>query len=414
MQFVSVCNLYLYKGYLHGTSMTGSELSQESITRLFTELITELHQEPAFHKEIFYATENGTPSVKTAVGNVPLTYDLWKGLRNPALVGLYPAGLREIWEFYAHRRKTGIDASGRPTIFSVPKSFDSALKEYKRAVIISVMLPFSPHIIEEYTETFFEEETGSSHLYAQMYEDVNVILDRATSRAALNLVEQKRAVIPMNSDTVENVSTEAVPPTRQGTSHGPSKGGNYSQKSIAALLGLGQLGVHRLIFRDEVISGTVHRFTGPLRSIVVFDSEDVTTSESMMYPGESWRQFLVNLYDFTNTDPAVNAYRFCTYVPLDDEGCGLCRQYCPSGAQSNSMPGPTGEYAEEILRQAHRFWEGKLQFDHAQCCEERGQMALLFPEWSCARGLSVCASRGKKRKGAVSAFYKKMHELTKE
>jgi hypothetical protein len=177
-------------------------------------------------------------------------------------------------------------------------------------------------------------------------------------------------------------------------------------------LGLGQLGVHRLIFRDEVISGKVHRFTGPLRSIVVFDREDITSN--MLYPGESWRQFLVNLYDFTNTDPAVNKYRFCTYVPLDDEGCGLCRQYCPSGAQSNSMPGPAGEFPEEVMRQAHRFWEGKLQFDHARCCEERGQMASLFPEWSCARGLSVCASRGKKRKGAVSAFYKKMHELTNQ
>jgi hypothetical protein len=39
-------------------------------------------------------------------------------------------------------------------------------------------------------------------------------------------------------------------------------------------------------------------------------------------------------------------------------------------------------------------------------------MKSMFPEWSCARGLSVCASKGKKRKDAVQNFYEKMDQLT--
>jgi hypothetical protein len=36
---------------------------------------------------------NGRPLDKLAVGNVPLEHDLWEGLRNPALIGIYPAGI---------------------------------------------------------------------------------------------------------------------------------------------------------------------------------------------------------------------------------------------------------------------------------------------------------------------------------
>ncbi len=84
------------------------EVSHANYAALFKEKITELQGEPAFERTtqpIQYAVDKkGIPLIKVAVGNVPLTYDLWKGLRNPAVIGLYPAGLREIWEFYAHRR----------------------------------------------------------------------------------------------------------------------------------------------------------------------------------------------------------------------------------------------------------------------------------------------------------------------
>lgn len=396
--------------------MTTDELLQENLTTLFKRVVAELQEEPEFKRKgkPLYAVENGTPSIKVAAGNIPLNYDLWKNLRNPAVVGLYPVGLQKIWEFYAHTKKRGIDTSGRSTIFQVPQPFDSAMKKYSRAVIISVMLPFSPDSIKEYTELVGDRE-GSSHVYYSMYDDVDTMVDRAVSRAALGLVRDNNVVVPMHKDNVIKVSKEAVPVTRQGSSHGPAKGGNYPQKSVAALLGLGQFGVHRIIFRDEVVSGKVQRLTGPLRSIIIFDRNQlITDGEGMIYPGDQWRQFLFKLYDFTNTDSEVNKYRFCTYQPLNDEGCGFCKVYCPSGAQANSMPDTTGEYSKEIVQQQHRFWEGKLQFDYARCCEERGQMASLFNEWSCSRALSVCASKGRKRKYAAENFYKKMWELTRQ
>jgi hypothetical protein len=383
----------------------GTDITASGLAGLFRGKIGELQGEPEFQwgvEKVKYAVdENGEPSVKIAVGNAPLDYDLWEGLRNPAVVGLHPVGMREIWEFYANRRKVSVDEYGRQTIFQIPRSFDLARKNYSRAVIISVMLPFSQNVVKDYTRLFSEKGMGSSHLFSRMYEDVNLMIDKATSRAAIDLVSDDAVVVAMNNKNVNNVSREAVPVTRQGASHGPVKGGNYSQKSIAVLMGLGQF-------------GKVQRFAGPIRSIVMFDKRDPVRdgSDGIVYPTEAWREFLFRLFDFTIIDPEVNRYRFCSYIPYDDEGCGKCVGCCPSGAQANSVPAANGEYTEEISKQTHRFWDGKLQFDFGRCCEERGQFATLFPEWSCARCLSMCVAEGKRRTYSAKNFYEKMLQLT--
>lgn len=398
----------------------GVDITVKEITNQFKEKIMELHGEPEFQwreGKVKYAVEkNGEPDVKIAVGNVPLDYDLWAGLRNPAIIGLYPAGLKEIWEFYANRKKERIDESGRHTIFQTPQSFDFARKNYKRAVIISVMLPFAPQVISEYVKLFNEKRRGSSHIFSRMYEDVNHIIDKVTSRVALDLVSNDNVVVAMDNATVDNLSKEAIPITQQGNSHGPSKGGNYPQKSIAVLMGLGQLCVNRIVYRDEISEGKVQRFTGPIRSIIVFDKEELVKDgkDGIIYPAKSWRDFLFKLFDFTNVNPDVNKYRFCTYIPYDDEGCIKCTSFCPSGAQPNSMPTNKGNYSENILKQSHRFWEDKLQFDFDRCCDDRGQMTTLFPEWSCARCVTICVAEGKKRIFAAKNYYQKMLELTKE
>lgn len=390
----------------------------EDLTDLFKARISELQEEPEFQwsrDRITYALDgDGKARVKLAVGNIPLDYDLWEGLRNPAGLGLYPAGLRELWEFHANRRKERIDEFGRQTIFQVPRSFHHALKKYSRAVIISVMLPFSPKVIGDYSKLILSRKNGSSHLFSRMYEDVNLMIDKATSRVAIDLVTDDTIVLAMDNETVKKVSSEAVPLTRQGDSHGPSKGGNYPQKSVAVLMGLGQFGVSRIIFRDEIIDGKVQRFVGPIRSIIIFDGEDLVRdgSGAIIYPTEEWRRFLLQLFDFTNIDPELNRYRFCSYIPYDDEGCGKCVSHCPSGAQPNSVPTPHGSYSQLVSTQMHRFWEGKLQFDYARCCDRRGQMAGLYPEWSCARCVSICAADGHRRRHASKAFYDKMLELT--
>ncbi len=399
-----------------------SDVTVNGLTQIFKEKLIEVQEEPEFQRsteKTKYATDkNGEPLVKLAIGNVPLDYDLWQGLRNPAVAGLYPAGLPEIWEFYANRRKQKVDEAGRQTIFQIPRSFDFTLKNYHRAVIISVMLPFSPRIIQDYVEQVGDKRKGSSHLFRRMYEDVNGMLDKATTRTAIDLVtdDTDTVVVAMNNDTVKAVSTEAIPQTRQGASHGPSKGGHYPQKSVAVFMGLGQFGVSRIIFRDELTNGKVQRFSGPIRSIIIFDKQRLVRdgSDGIIYPSEAWREFLSQLFDFTNTDPDINQYRFCSHIPLNDKGCDKCIDCCPSGAQMNSTPSPDGQYLEQVSRQAHRFWEGKLQFDYGKCCDERGQMAGLFPEWSCARCLSICVDQGNRRKYAAQNFYQKISELTKE
>ena len=399
-----------------------SDITINGLTQIFKEKILEVQEEPEFQRStetIKHAIDNNEePLVKLAVGNVPIDYDLWEGLRNPAVVGLHPAGLPEIWEFYANRRKQKVDEAGRQTIFQVPRSFDFALMNYRRAVIISVMLPFSPQIIQDYVSQVIEKRKGSSHLFSRMYEDVNRMLDKTVTRTAIALVtdDSDSVVVVMNNDTVKAISTEAIPQTRQGVSHGPSKGGNYSQKSVATLMGLGQFGISRIVFRDELTNGKVQRFAGPIRSIIIFDKRELVTdgSDGIVYPSQAWRQFLSRLFNFTNNDPDINQYRFCSYIPIADKGCNECTGCCPSGAQASSVPRPDGQYSEQVSRQAHRFWDGKLQFDYGKCCDDRSQMAGLFPEWSCARCLAVCVDQGIRRKRAAQDFYQKTSELTKE
>ncbi len=396
------------------------DLSRNGLTQSFINSVAEVKDEPEFSRSAdrlkFAIDEEGHASIKIAIGNMPLDYDLWEGLRNPATVGLYPAGLPEIWEFYANRRKKKVDETGRPTIFQMPQSFDYAQNNYSRAVIISVMLPFSESIIEDYVSQVIDKKKGSSHTFARMYEDINKILDKTVSRVATDMIidDAEAIVLPMTGDIVNALSSEAIPQTKQGISHGPSKGGNYPQKSIAALLGLGQFGISRIIFRDEIVDGKVQRYTGPIRSMVLFDKNKVITdgSEDVIFPTGAWRSFLTRLFDFTDTDPEINKYRFCSHIPLNDNGCNKCVDCCPSGAQPNSTPLGTGEYSDQVNRQTYRFWNDKLQFDFGKCCDERGQMLSLLPEWSCARCVTICTNQGIKRKFAAQNYNNKMKELT--
>jgi hypothetical protein len=378
----------------------------------------ELQEEPEFQwkkESIKYAVDSdGEPIVRVAVGNIPLDYDLWEGLRNPAVVGLFPIGLRELWDYHANKRRERVDESGRQTIFQVPLSYEQAKKKFQRVVIASIMLPFSQQIVKGYLESIKSDKDRSSFVFRRMYEAVNLMANKATSRVGIDLASINGSVLAMNDDNIGKITKEAVPLTHQGNSHGPSKGGNFSQKSIAVLMGLGQFGVSRIVFRDELIDGKIQRLVGPLRSIIIFDeSEPVTDgSEGIIYPTKEWRDFLMTLYDFTNDNQNVNRYRFCTYIPFEDKGCGKCIENCPPGAQINSVPKEDGRFSRAVSNQTHRFWKGKLQFDYARCCETRGQMANLFPEWSCARCVSFCAIEGVRRLKAIDDFNMKMRELT--
>lgn len=389
-----------------------------SLEMSFQQAVCDLQEEPKHQwsgdQRAYAAASDGRPVVKVAVGNVSLDYDLWSGLRNPAVSGLYPAGLQEIWEFFAHQRRHRLDASGRPTIFQVPQTFDYAREHYSRAVLISVMLPFSPDIMEAYVNSVLDEQAASSHLFSRMYEETTEILDQATSRVAMELTRADKVVVPMTNENVDKLSHQAIPVTHQDSAHGPCKDGNFPQKSLAVLLGLGQFGVSRIVFRDEVAEQGVQRFVGPVRSVIVFDTSPLVTDGSggIIFPTEGWREFLFSLYDFTRTGSDLNQHRFCSYFPMDDSGCGECIQHCPSGAQAASVPLPTGGYSDQVASQAHRFYDSKLQFDFSRCCEDRGQMTILFPEWSCARCVAMCQVRGRRRAASVLSFKDEAIRLT--
>jgi hypothetical protein len=348
-------------------------------------------------------TDAGEAVVKVALANCALDFDLWQGLRNPALVGQYPVGLREIWEYYAASNIKKVRSDGTPNHLSIPTPFGEAARQFGRAVIISAMLPLTDGVFERYAQAIERREPAPYDAYCKVWAETNQLLDEAVAKVAMGLYGPRRAVVPMTNGMVSAISEQAVPLLHQGSYHGPCKGGNYSQKSVGVLTGLAQFGISRMVFRDEVHNGRVERFMGPIRSIVLFDTQDPVTDRAggIVHLTPAWKEHLKALSDFTDIRPEVNRQRYCTHIPdqeQGEEGCGLCVQYCASGAVGSSAPQANGEYAETVKRETSRFSDGYLQFNFARCAEELYQKAKLYPDYKCARCLVICAARGVRRK----------------
>lgn len=393
----------------------GVNFSLPAIKSLIAGSIRALRDDPTLRAgEVKYALDGaGEADVKVAAANVPLDYDLWEGLRNPAGMGLHPAGFREIWEFYALRTASKrSDDAGRETIFEVPRSFEYARDRFRRALIVSVMLPFAGKLLKAHERFIRENDRGSFWPYSQFYEAVTNTLDKALLRTGMELTVADNVVLAMDRKNMDDLSSEAFPLTHQGRAHGPQKEVHYPQKSLAVLTGLAQFGVSRFVFRDEVREGKVERFLGPIRSLIIFDRESPIEngSQGIIYPHQRWRDFLFSLSDFTKTQDDINRCRFCAYIPLDDKGCGKCIPYCPPGALIHSVPDKTGQYSEN-LHEPKRFWKGQLQFDYEQCMGDRKRMATLFPEWRCGRCITICAVSGRRRARAVEEYEKQKKVL---
>ena len=393
----------------------GGNLSLPAITELIARNIKAVRDDPSFCAgEVKYALDGtGEPDVKAAAANVPLDYDLWDGLRNPAGVGLHPIGLRDIWEFYAWRTTSShFDESGRETMFEVPRSFEYARDRFQRVLIVSVMLPFAGTLLKAHDRFIRVHERGSSWQYSRFYEEVNDTLDRAILRTGMEITTRENVVLAMDRKMMDALSLQAVPLTRQGKAHGPQKEVHFPQKSLAVLTGLAQFGVSRFVFRDELRGGKLKRFLGPIRSLVIFDRGPLVDDgrSGIIYPHQRWRDFLFALSDFTKTQDDINQCRFCSYIPLDDKGCGKCVPRCPPGALIHSVPGQEGRYSGD-LHEPKRFWKDQLQFDHDRCLGDRKSMTALFPEWRCGRCITVCAASGNRRREAVENYEKKKRTL---
>lgn len=392
-----------------------ANLSSSTIAEMLIANIKALRNESPFcGGEVKYAVDDsGEPDVKVAAANVPLDYDLWDGLRNPAGVGLHPAGLQDIWEFYAWRTASRyLDGSGQETIFEVPRSFDYARGRFKRVLIVSVMLPFEGKLLKAHDSFIREHKRGASWQFSRFYEQVNGCLDKAILRTGMALSSAENVVLAMDRKTMDELSREAIPKVRQRDAHGPQKEVHFPQKSIAVLTGLAQFGVSRFVFRDELRAGRVRRFLGPIRSLVIFDEEVpvVNGSLGIIYPHQRWRDFLFSLSNFTITEREINRHRFCSYIPLRDKGCGKCIPSCPPDALIRSVPDMAGHYSED-LHERKRFWKDQLQFDYERCRSDRKKMATLFPEWRCGRCITVCAAKGNRRRSAVENYEKKKRTL---
>jgi hypothetical protein len=393
----------------------GVNLSSPAIKQLISRNIKALRDDPTLCAgEVKYALDGeGEADVKVAAANVPLDYDLWDGLRNPAGLGLHPAGLREVWEFYAWRTASKrCDDTGRETIFEVPRSFEYAQDRFRRALIVSVMLPFAGKLLKAHDRFIRENERGAYWPYSQLYGEVNNTLDKALLRTGMELTGADNVVLAMDRKMMDDLSATAFPVTYQGKAHGPQKEVHYPQKSLAVLTGLAQFGVSRFVFRDEVQAGKVNRFMGPIRSLIIFDEASPIENggQGIIYPHQRWRDFLFSLSDFTKTQDDINRCRFCTYIPYHDKGCGKCIPHCPPGALLHSVPDRAGQYSAD-LHESKRFWKGQLQFDYEQCLGDRKNMATLFPEWRCGRCITVCAVAGRRRVEAVEAYEKQKKAL---
>ncbi|MCX5906410.1 MAG: hypothetical protein NTY64_04265, partial [Deltaproteobacteria bacterium] len=189
-------------------------LSIPAIAERIAGNIKALHDDPTLRAgEVKYALDSaGEPDVKVAGANVSLDYDLWDGLRNPAGLGLHPAGLREIWEFHAWRTASKrSDDIGRETIFEFPLTFDQARERFQRALIVSVLLPFAEEPLKAHDRFIRGNKHGAFWPYSQFYEEVNNTLDKALLRTGMELSNAKNVVLAMDRKNMDDLSSEAFP-----------------------------------------------------------------------------------------------------------------------------------------------------------------------------------------------------------
>lgn len=376
---------------------------KKGLEKLLREKIEEVISEPTYNWTSdfrgFMTSNEGKPVVRVAVANCSVDMDIWKGLRTPANVGVHPLTPADIWMHYAAMHVKNTRPDGMPNPLAMPESFNDASRRFQRVIIISGMLAVNPQVFRDYAKKIEDGDADPLDHYRLATNDVSAIIDRALSKAALQMMSPDRAVIPMTKKNTDAIISRTRAEYTKGRYHGPCND-HWPKNSIAVMTGLLRFGVNRIPFRDEVTKeGNCQRLFGRYGSIVVFDKERPVKDDGkgitlLDYDNLEW---LKKVNDYTIVDPEVTSDRYCTYNLLKPDGasiCGKCIEMCPSNALPNSSPLPDGVFPDKILRQKHRFWKETLDFDYANCSRDRTQKAEIFEDYVCARCEAICASRG--------------------
>ena len=391
------------KEWIMTVEAAATMIHRERLQELLTEKVMEVAALPDHYSgdgfRSFMTEDDGRPVVRLAATHCPVQMDIWQGLRSPAQVGTYPIGLEDIWRHYACANIRSTRSDGSPNPLAMPEPFEDARKRFGRAVILSALLAMNPEIYEAHAEKVLRGDADPSDAYCRARGEVGGIIHKAVGRLALALMAPNRAVVPMTDQNIPKVIKGTRGEYHSGRYHGPCNN-LYPQPSIAVMTGLLRFGVNRLPFRDEVApEGTVRRLLGQYASIVLFDDQppDDDGEGGVSLLDADRLAWMRRVNDYTDVAEEVVAERYCTYNLTGPNGggaCGKCVEACPSGALPNSSPAPDGTFPERLTRQAHRFWDGCLDFDFGNCCRDRGQKAQLYPEYVCARCEAVCAARG--------------------
>ncbi len=401
-----------------------TKITKSDLQRLVREKVIEILEEPDYNwnREFnSYMTDaDGLPAVRIGIINFDLGFDIWEGLRSPAMVGMHPLTAEDIWRHYSCLTSKNVREDGSPSPMVMPETFASAKQRYGRGILVTAMLAVNPEMYRMYRDRIRAGEAAPFDYYSRATTDVAQIINKAVGKVGMSLMSEGRAAVAMTDRNIGMVIDRTRSQYYTGRFHGPCND-HWPNNSLAVMTGLLRFGIHRIAFRDEVTeSGERQRLFGRYRTIMIYDPELPVNNEKdgVIIHNEQRQKRLKSINNYTMVADEILAQRYCPYNRTNGGGqsiCGKCLEVCPSGAIPNSSPTPTGGYPEHLMQQQHRFSDGVLDFDFGNCTNDRHKKAELYEEYVCGRCEVICAAEGIMKSAdeiqRINGPIPQMHEL---